>query len=394
MDFDYLLVGGGLQSGLIVQALRLRQPNARIALCERETRLGGNHTWSFHEGDVPSGLEEAVAPLVVTRWSGYDVHFPGLTRHVPEEYATISSERFDAVIRRSLEAPGCALFLGTRVTSCSAHEVVLEDGRRLSAHVVIEARGPSAFGAPATTGFQKFVGLEVRLRQPTAPQRPLLMDATLPQTDGFRFVYVLPFAPDRLLVEDTYYSDTPLLDVPVLRRGLLQRLAEQGHVVEEVLREEQGVLPLPLGAPQSLLEDGEGPLRAGYQGGWFHPTTGYSVPIALRLAEHIASVPADALRSEPLHVLRRELERSAAFCRMLNQLLFGAFPPHERWRVLERFYRLPTDTIRRFYALRLTRADHLRIFCGRPPAGLSLSTAFRTLRMRRPSPSPLSPEVS
>ncbi|MGA9525469.1 MAG: lycopene cyclase family protein [Myxococcaceae bacterium] len=96
MDFDYLLAGGGLQSGLIVQALRLRQRNARIAVCERETRLGGNHTWSFHEGDVPSGLREAVEPLIVARWPGYDVHFPGLTRHIPEEYATISSERFDA----------------------------------------------------------------------------------------------------------------------------------------------------------------------------------------------------------------------------------------------------------------------------------------------------------
>ena len=43
------------------------------------------------------------------------------------------------------------------------------------------------------------------------------MDATVPQRDGFRFVYTLPFAPDRVLIEDTYYSDGLDLDPAALR---------------------------------------------------------------------------------------------------------------------------------------------------------------------------------
>ena len=35
----------------------------------------------------------------------------------------------------------------------------------------------------------------------------VVMDATVPQEDGFRFVYALPLDPDRVLVEDTYFSD-------------------------------------------------------------------------------------------------------------------------------------------------------------------------------------------
>jgi hypothetical protein len=49
---------------------------------------------------------------------------------------------------------------------------------------------------------------------------------------------------------------------------------------------------------------------------------------------------------------------------------FEGFPPEERVHVFERFYRLPADTIARFYALTLTRADRLRILCGRPPQGM------------------------
>ena len=47
------------------------------------------------------------------------------------------------------------------------------------------------------------------------------MDATVPQVDGYRFFYVLPLAPDRLLVEDTYFSDSTHLDVAQLRTEML-----------------------------------------------------------------------------------------------------------------------------------------------------------------------------
>ena len=53
-DFDYVLVGGGLQSGLLALAIRHHHPDARVALIERERQIGGNHTWSFHLGDQVS----------------------------------------------------------------------------------------------------------------------------------------------------------------------------------------------------------------------------------------------------------------------------------------------------------------------------------------------------
>ena len=63
-----------------------------------------------------------------------------------------------------------------------------------------------------TEGYQKFVGLEVELEEAHGLERPILMDGRVPQTDGLRFVYILPLGPRRLLVEDTYFSDHPQLD--------------------------------------------------------------------------------------------------------------------------------------------------------------------------------------
>jgi lycopene beta-cyclase len=116
-------------------------------------------------------------------------------------------------------------------------------------------------------------------------------------------------------------------------------------------------------------------LQAGYQGGWFHPTTGYSFPLAMRLAMHIAQRDAASVDGPELRALIRERDRQQRFCILLNRLLFEAFEPQDRWRVLERFYRLPVETIRRFYALDMSLTDRVRILCGRPPGGFSLRLA-------------------
>jgi lycopene beta-cyclase len=238
--------------------------------------------------------------------------------------------------------------------------------------VVVDARGPES--APATTGggYQKFLGLELRLGRP-GPGLPMIMDATVPQDDGFRFVYRLPLGADRVLVEDTYYSDTAALDRDQLRARVLRYAEDQGLEVREVLREETGVLPVPWAAPERRPPGG--PLRAGYAGGFFHPTTGYSLPVAARLAERLAAVPPEEAPTAA-RALAKEHEGRARFCRLLNWLLFRAYPADQRFHVLERFYGLPEATIARFYALELTMGDRARLLLGRPPAGLSLRAAF------------------
>ena len=58
-------------------------------------------------------------------------------------------------------------------------------------------------------------------------------------------------------------------------------------------------------------------------------------------------------------------------------MLFTA-EPDERWRVFKRFYRLPEPLIERFYAGRSSRADSLRVVCGKPP--VPIGRALKALR--------------
>jgi lycopene beta-cyclase len=366
-DYDVILVGGGLQNGLIALAALHVRPGLRVALVEREARLGGNHTWCFHGGDVERRDAEWVEPLVVRRWPSYDVAFPGFRRTIGLPYAAVTAERLDAVVGRAVGAgSGGVVLSGVSAVRVGADEVELSDGRRLGARVVVDARGPQP-GPAGGCGYQKFVGLELRLGGPCGLERPLVMDATVPQRDGFRFHYALPFAPDRVLLEDTYFSDGPGLDRAALRAGILAAAAARGWRVVEVLREEEGVLPMPWRREAWPVEP---PWVGGYAGGWFHPATGYSFPTAARVAGRLAETLPDGPGAARWARWRAEHERQAVFGRLLNRMLFAGIEPGERWGVFERFHRLPEATIGRFYALRSGWADRVRIVLGSRPRGL------------------------
>jgi lycopene beta-cyclase len=369
--FDCVLVGGGLQNALIAMALIARRPQSRFVILEREDRLGGNHLWCFHPGDVPHEARAFVDPLVAHRWPAYDVRFPNLDRRLPLPYAGITSDRLHQVVSERVAASSTASIVTRAVVDkVAAHEVVLADGRTFKGHLVVDSRGPERFKGSGRVAYQKFLGLEVALSRPHPDFVPRLMDATVPQIDGYRFMYTLPFADDRFLVEDTYYSDTPDLDRDSLRQRILTYSQEAGLPVREVVREESGVLPL------TMQSERDGVLLGGYAGGWFHPTTGYTFPVALRLALHVSSLDARQVLTVGWRELVDRRRNQAAFLHVLNRMLFGAMIPTSRWTVFERFYRLPETTITRFYSMELGNLDRMRLVVGRPPAGLSLRAAL------------------
>jgi lycopene beta-cyclase len=207
------------------------------------------------------------------------------------------------------------------------------------------------------------------------------MDATVPQADGFRVLYTLPFGERRLLVEDTRYSDTPGFHRDALRGAIGAYASSQGWRVAAVEEEEEGSLPIVLGGDLEAFWDSgvRGVARSGMRAALFHPTTGYSLPEAVRLADAIAR-SAD-LRGPALYALTRGRSREAwrrgRFFRLLNRMLYRAAKPEERYRVLEHFYRLPEPLVGRFYAGRPTWGDKLRVLSGRPP--VPVGRALRAL---------------
>jgi lycopene beta-cyclase len=376
---DIAIVGGGLAGGLIALALAARRPDLRTLLIEERERFGGDHLWSFFEGDVAPEDRWLVAPLICQAWSEHEVRFADHSRILPGAYHSIVSERLDAVLRERL--PADALMTSAPVEIVTPTSVRLSDGRTIAAGGVIDARGSADFSA-LDLGYQSFLGQELDLAAPHGLAHPIIMDATVAQADGYRFVYVLPLGPKTVFVEDTYYAEHISeggLDRPLLEKRIADYAAAKGWRIQQTGRAETGILPVCMGGDFEAFwqAGGAGVAKAGLRGGFFHAMTGYSLPDAVRQAIAVAGM-AD-LAGPALHgALRKRAQdhwHGQRFYRMLATLLLRAADPPERHRVLSRFYRLDPALIARFYAGQSTVADKIRIMVGKPPVALGRAIA-------------------
>ena len=376
-DCDIAIIGGGLAGGFIALALARLRPGVAVQVIEAGDRPGGNHRWSWFASDLPAGGAELLEPIATAQWdAGYEVVFPGTSRVLATPYRSIASRDFAAGLERQL--PPGAIRTGAPVAQLDAGGAVLGDGTRIAARAVIDCRG-SAGSAHLTGGWQAFLGRHMRLAVPHGLTRPVIMDAAVEQLGGYRFVYVLPLGARDVFVEDTYYQDEPRLD----RAALSARLDTYAHAHYwdgEIVAEETGMLPVITGGDFGAFQAEHrvpGVARAGARGGFVHPLTSYTLPFAVETALAVADnagLPGEDLAAM-LDQRARDHWRRTRLYRMLGAMLMGAALPEQRYRVFERFYRMPEPLIERFYAARSTPADACRILAGKPPVPLGRAMA-------------------
>ncbi len=378
--YDVIFIGGGLAAGLAAILLQNRMPHLSLLILESREQPQMPQTWSFQS--LPSSIDPSLLkvfsnvgsswlkPFVSQSWSGYEVRFPLLRKNLNLSYHSIRSSDFWAYLRGEL---GDALRLGARVDTASGSKVRLINGEILEAHQLIDSRGWADRAFPVA-GYQKFIGLNLSLKKPHGLSRPILMDATVPQTDGFRFMYTLPWSERSLLIEDTHYSNTCDINVNDYRDAILEYAAAQTWEVDSIGEMEQGALALPSFSKGRVFAPKPAPdvPQIGTRGGLFHATTGYSIYDAVLGAEALwqsyERSPAQVSSQLSSYSLRRW--DAQEFYRRLNNMLFFAAAPAERYRVLERFYGHDDDLISRFYAGKTSVQDKIRIMTGKPPIAM------------------------
>jgi lycopene beta-cyclase len=370
-----VLVGAGLASALIAQRLSHAGYGPPIVMLEGSNMPFGEHTWSFHFADVEPDDLVWLRPMMAHSWTGQSVRFQSLKRHLGSGYASLTSASVAEVIAA---LPNVTLRSGARVASVAADSVTLADGTVIEAATVIDCRGYQPSPALAL-GYQKFVGLEVELDAPHGLSDPVIMDASVDQRDGYRFVYLLPFSPTRVLIEDTRYSDGEALDLQALAGDIARYAEAQGWSIRQVVREENGVLPIALAHDfEAFWADKPADVpQAGMRAGLFHPTTGYSLPEAVWVANLVGThwpIGSAALAAK-IREHARDRHKAQRFYRLLNRMLFRAAYPDKRHLVLQRFYKLPQGLIERFYAGRTSAGDIVRILSGKPPVPIHRALA-------------------
>lgn len=356
---DLLISGAGL-SGLVAAWRCLSvNPALVIAIYEISDRVAGDHTWSFNGTDILPDLRDWFAPFVAHRWPRYDVRFPKRSRTLEVEYCSGNSDTLFACVEPFIQSGQLQVHLKKRAPEQT--EIP---------HIDATGYHPRGDEFP---GWQKFVGHVIRTDVPHGVDHPVVMDATVEQIDGYRFMYLLPFSDHEMLVEDTYFADTPNLSSNEIDDRIEAYIQAKGWGAYTTVRREKGVLPMMMATDRD-----DDSAKIGLGGGFAVAATGFTVPHAVEVANVIAqAIKSDGPDAAPTAVadFRRYHIARERYARLLNRMFFRAAEPSKRYIILQRFYGLGDRLIRRFYRNDLSLRDKARILIGKPPVPVSKALA-------------------
>lgn len=293
LDAEHVIVGAGCAGLSLAVRLAARSPGerGRVLVIDPREELGGDRTWCSFRG-APHPFEAAITH----RWARWRVLANDrlIERHLPgRPYEHVDSKRFADVARARIEAAvDVRLELGVRAVSlrdAGDHAIIETERGALRARVAWDARGgaPEELARPGDVQWtQHFAGWVVRVERPIfEPEVATLMDFGVSQALGPHFVYVLPYARDEALVEDTYFSEAPLAEGEY-ERGIREWLERHRAGGFEIVRQERGRIPMstadvaPRRAPRVV--------PIGLRAGSAKPSTGYAFAFIQRHVDALA----------------------------------------------------------------------------------------------------------
>lgn len=368
-----VILGAGLSGLSLAVAMVRHGVRDEIVVVDRRTEFGRDRTWCTWADPSTPFLE-----LADHRWNRWEVVAGGRraaheTRSRP--YVHITSEVFYTAVLDELErAPNVTLQLGTQIT-----EVGDGFARTSAGRLEGLVHDGLSMGSPALRDvkiglWQTFRGWEVRTEKPRfAPGVATLMDFdTEQEPNGVQFLYVLPYAPDRALVEHTSFARGGMS--PHKRQRMVRQFLGCEH---EVLRQERGRLPMTtvrLPARRS-----ERTYAIGVAGGALRASSGYAFS---RVQAHSTAIARAIAAGEPPPKRAGAPHLQALDVTLLQALERDpeAFPAIFRSLV----ERVPADSFARFMTDRATPRDLALIVRAMPPGPMARAGTRALLSLRAP----------
>ncbi len=365
MNFDYAILGGGA-AGLSLALSLVRSPlrDRSILIVEKESKNTNDRTWCFWT-DAPSPLDS----ITYHAWSGLRFSSPGFERIftlAPFRYQMVRGLDFYRVAHAELAEHNVTFVQASgEVQDGQESATVSADGHVFNADWVFDSRirpEDTRLDARFNSIKQHFTGWEVEgIGNAFDTQVATLFDLRTPQRAGATFFYVLPFSPQRALVEYTLFSPN-LLEPAEYEFALRDYLHRQlGLDNYRILSKEHGVIPMtdrPF--PRRL---GHRIMAIGTRGGRVKPSTGYAFA---RIQRDSASIVDSLLSFSHPFAVQPDFTRHR-----FHDALFLDVMAHEPERVRSvlagLFSHSPIAPILRFLDDRSSLLDDLRVIAACPP---------------------------
>lgn len=250
--FDYIINGAGASGlSLLMHMIRSGEfSGKKILLLEKDRKTVNDRTWCFWEKEP--GLFENI---IYRSWDKMWFHGNRSALHdiAPYKYKLIRGIDFYNYCFKQISGCDNIEVRYGNVERCVSNGVetyVVFEGARIFSEYIFNS---ILFDKPELDDkqyylLQHFKGWEVRTKMPVfSPDEATLMDFRVKQDRGTAFVYVMPFADSRALVEYTLFSDKLLQGEEydlALRKYCQEFLGLKGFTDYVIEATEFGVIPM------------------------------------------------------------------------------------------------------------------------------------------------------
>lgn len=355
-----LIAGGGLAGALAALAMARYRPDVPLLIVEEAETFGGGGMRCFADAELGSDGAELIGAGALLRWPGIYLSFPGMNRNLRLDWCGLGGDDLHRTLVETLDPKQYRL--GTRIVGVREDALVLDGGEEIKAEGAIDARG-SANLSMLELLHEARVERDYVFAAPHRVDRPVLIDATVPQEGALRFMRCVPLGEDRLAVCDVMISERIQPDAEAGAR-LDAYVAARGWKAPRAGDEQVRVRPLPYGGDFAAFWrlGGARVAKLGLRGGFVHPLTGRTIGDAVanamlltRQRDFSAGALHDLFEAEA-----RQAWKKREPLREVTAALAAA-RPEERRALLASLYGLAPGTIAALTADQLGWLDRRRV---------------------------------
>lgn len=278
--YDVILTGGGAAGLSLAYRLNEAFPERSLLIIDEAVKRENDHTWCFWSRDT--SYLDAITYRTWDQLAILSEEQQQILDLAPYRYRMVRSADFYRMMREKLAYQDRVDFmLGTveSIVDGVANAEVNVNALAIAADWVFDSRYRASDLRPLTRRhrylIQHFLGWEIETERAVFdPNVPRMFDFRTPQAGSMRFCYVLPYTPQRGLVEYTIFSDR-LLPVDEYQAALADYITSVlGARHYRILEEEQDMIPMT----DHVIERraGQRVLNIGTRGGRVKASSGYA----------------------------------------------------------------------------------------------------------------------
>ena len=293
LHYDYLILGAGL-SGLMLAKAVVSDPyfkDKSILLLDKNEKSTNDRTWCFWSENTQDW-----DAIISKKWTSVLFKGENFNAEIPLKkysYNKIEGIDFYNSVFKTLQASNqvtCKTEVFKQLTETeNGVEVTTSETTYTATKVFCSILPPQRLKNQTQYPVlqQHFIGWEVRTPEHVFdPEVATFMDFSIPQSGNTRFMYVLPIASNKALVEYTLFSEHLLPDGEY-EAAIEDYMEELGASEYEVTATETGSIPMT--AYPFEQHNTKNLMYIGTAGGWTRGSTGYTFTYTVkRTAELIA----------------------------------------------------------------------------------------------------------